>query len=247
MKPSSLARELSHPLSLAWALVCISIQHHYRREGQLAREYAESVVSLAEEHGFPLFSAWGTVCRGWALAEQGRIEEGIAQPLQSRTAFQVMEIGFSQSYLLALLAEAYGKGGQTDAGLQIIAEALDGMQNTGQHHYEPELYRLKGELTLAQSSVQRLASSVTNPQSLAPNPQAEAEAEECFWKAIEVARKQEAKSLELRAVMSLSRLWQQQGKKEEARQMLAEIYNWFTEGFDTKDLQDAKALLAELS
>jgi predicted ATPase len=101
--------------------------------------------------------------------------------------------------------------------------------------YKAELYRVKGELTLARSRVQSLGSSVQK------------EVEECFRKAIEIARKQEAKSLELRAVMSLARLWQQQGKKEEARQMLAEIYNWFTEGFDTADLKDAKALLEELS
>src|SRR5712692_1733827 len=191
MKPSSLARELSHPFSLAWALVDISVQHHYRREGQLAREYAESVVSLAEEHGFPLWSAWGTVCRGWALAEQGRIEEGIAQLLQSRTAFQVMEIGFGQSYLLALLAEAYGKGGQTDAGLQIIAEALDGMQNTGQHHYEPELYRLKGTLTL--QSRTSLGQVSGKSQTSQDKSEVEQKAEECFWKAIDIAREQQAK------------------------------------------------------
>ena len=109
------------------------------------------------------------------------------------------------------------------------------MGKTGERYYEAELYRLKGELTLAQSRVQGLASSVQK------------EAEECFQKAIEVARKQQAKSLELRAVMSLSRLWQQQGKKSEARQMLAEIYGWFTEGFDTKDLQEAKVLLEKLA
>ena len=119
------------------------------------------------------------------------------------------------------------------------------MDRTGERYHEAELYRLKGELTLAQSSVQRLESRVTNPQSPAPNPHAEAEA--CFLKAVEIARRQQAKSLELRAAMSLSRLWQQQGKKEEAHSMLAEIYGWFTEGFDTKDLQEAKALLEELS
>jgi hypothetical protein len=110
---------------------------------------------------------------------------------------------------------------------------------------EAELYRLKGQLTLQKLSVASSQSSATNPQSPTPNPQTEAEA--CFLKAIEVARKQQAKSLELRAVISLSRLWQQQGKKAEARQMLAESYGWFTEGFDTKDLQEAKALLEELT
>ena len=123
--------------------------------------------------------------------------------------------------------------GQEEEGLTALAEALDLVDRTGERMYEAELYRLKGELTLAQSRVQGLASSVSN------------EAEECFWKAIDIARRQQAKSLELRAVMSLSRLWQQ-GKKDEARKLLADIYGWFTEGFDTKDLQEAKALLESL-
>jgi predicted ATPase len=109
------------------------------------------------------------------------------------------------------------------------------VEKNDEHQYEAEIYRLKGELTLQQARVQGLASSVQE------------EAGVCFHKAIEIARRQSAKSLELRAVMSLSRLWQHQGKKDEARQLLAEIYGWFTEGFDTKDLQEAKALLAELT
>ncbi len=115
------------------------------------------------------------------------------------------------------------------------------MHKTGERVWEAELYRLKGQLTLQKFQVSGSKFQVP------PNPQAEAEAEACFLKAIEVARKQQAKSLELRAVMSVSRLWQRQGKKAEARQMLAEIYGWFTEGFDTKDLQEAKALLHELA
>jgi len=109
------------------------------------------------------------------------------------------------------------------------------------------MYRLKGELTLQKFQVSSPNFQVSNPPHVIPSPQAEAEAEACFHKAIDIARQQSAKSLELRAAMSLSRLWQQQGKGAEARQMLAEIYNWFTEGFDTKDLQEAKALLAELT
>jgi predicted membrane chloride channel (bestrophin family) len=140
--------------------------------------------------------------------------------------------------------------GQTEEGLTLLAEGLAVADKTGERFYEAELYRLKGQLTLqSQSSPRQVKtgqdkSEDTNPQSPIPNPQAEAEA--CFHQAIEIARRQQARSLELRAVMSLSRLWQQQGKKEEARQMLAEIYGWFTEGFDTKDLQEAKALLEEL-
>jgi Predicted ATPase len=133
-------------------------------------------------------------------------------------------------HFLALLAEAYEKAGQIEEGLSVLAEALAEVDKRGERYYEAELYRLKGELTLKQSRVQSL----------------ETEAESCFHQAIAIAHRQSAKSLELRAVMSLSRLWQRQGKKEEARQRLAEIYGWFTEGFNTKDLQEARALLQEL-
>jgi predicted ATPase len=144
------------------------------------------------------------------------------------------------------LAEAYGKVGQPENGLNVLAEALTKVEKSSEHFYEAELYRLKGELTLQQESkVQRLKFKVTNPQSLLFNPQVEAET--CFRKAIEVARKQQAKSWELRATTSLARLWQRQGKTKQAHKLLSEIYNWFTEGFDTKDLQEAKALLTELS
>ena len=144
-----------------------------------------------------------------------------------------------------------------EEGLSAVADAFTIVDNTGERFYEAELYRLKGELTLQsqtspgqvsdKSKTSQNKSAVPNTQHLVPSTQAEAEAEACFLKAIEIARRQSAKSLELRAVMSLSRLWQQQGKKDEARQLLAEIYGWFTEGFDTKDLQEAKALLEELA
>src|SRR5262249_36882788 len=134
--------------------------------------------------------------------------------------------------------------GQAEEGLSVLAEALAVVDKTEERFYEAELYRLKGELTLQQFKVQGSTLNVDNPHSAIPIPQSEAEA--CFLKAIEIARQQSAKSLELRAVMSLARLWQHQGKKDEARQLLAEIYGWFTEGFDTKDLQEAKALLGEL-
>ena len=134
---------------------------------------------------------------------------------------------------LGAVAQGYGQGGQVQEGLRVIAEALAMVEKNEERWNEAELYRIKGELTLAQSSVQNLESRVS-------------EAERCFLKAIEIARRQQAKSLELRATVSLARLWQQQGKRAEAHQILAEIYNWFTEGFDTKDLQEAKTLLNEL-
>jgi tetratricopeptide (TPR) repeat protein len=157
------------------------------------------------------------------------------------------------------LAEAYERGGKMAEGLSVVEKALEVIDKTDERNYEAELWRLKGELIL-QSRVQSLESRVkkssklkvqnaksknTDPRSLLPAPQSEAEA--CFLKAIDIARHQQAKSLELRATMSLARLWQQQGQKNKARKMLADIYGWFTEGFDTKDLQEAKALLEELS
>jgi len=174
----------------------------------------------------------GTIQRGWALAEQGQAEAGINQMHQSLATLRATGTELFRLYYLALLAEAYGKTEQEEEGLTALAEALAAVDRTGERRYEAELYRLKGELTL-QSSIQSLESRVK-------------EAEVCFHKAIDIARRQQAKSLELRAVMSLSRLWQQ-GKKAEAQQMLAETYDWFTEGFDTKDLREAKTLLEELT
>jgi predicted ATPase len=149
-------------------------------------------------------------------------------------------------YYLAMLAEAYGRDGQAGEGLTVVGEALAIVDKNEERWWEAELYRLKGELVL-QSTVHGPQSEIPNLQHPTPSTQAEAEAEECFLRAIDIARKQQAKSLELRAVMSLSRLWQQLDKTTEAQRMLAEVYGWFTEGFDTKDLQEAKMLLEELT
>jgi len=250
----TLAQELAHPQSLAIALVTGGWLHQYCREGQAAQARAEAAIALSTEQGFAQLLALGTIQRGWALTEQGQGEEGIVQLRQGLAACRATGAELYRSAHLALLAEACGKREQAEEGLTVLAEALAAVNKTGERFYEAELYRLKGELTLQQLSVASSQLSVLNPQSSTPNTQpptpstqAEAEAEACFLKAIEIARRQNAKSLELRAGMSLSRLWQQQGKKAEARQMLAEIYGWFTEGFDTKDLQEAKELLEELS
>ncbi len=192
------------------------------------------MITLSNEQGFAFYVAQGTILWGWALAERGQREKGIVQMHQGLAAYQAMRSEIMRPYWLALLAEAYGKVGQAEEGLSVLAEALATVDKTGERWYEAEVYRLKGELTLKQSRVQRLASSVQK------------EAEECFHKAIDIARRQQAKSWELRAVTSLARLWQQQGKKDEARRVLAEVYGWFTEGFDTADLQEAKALLDSL-
>jgi DNA-binding winged helix-turn-helix (wHTH) protein/tetratricopeptide (TPR) repeat protein len=234
----TLAQGLSHPYSLAYAFYFAAELHQFRRERQAAQEWVERSITLSTEQGFPLFLTLGTVLRGWALAKQGQMKEGIAQMRQSRSPFT-----------LAVLAEAYGKVGQVEDGFTVVAEALALIDKTGERVNEAELYRLKGMLTLQSKTsfgqVSNKLGHVRSPQH--PTPSTQAEAEACFQQAIDIAHRQSAKSLELRAVMSLSRLWQQQGKKEEAKQMLAEIYGWFTEGFDTKDLQEAKALLEELS
>jgi predicted ATPase len=230
----SIARELTHLPSLALALGFASHFHLFRREGKAAQERAEAALTLSTDRGFTVWLASGTILRGWALAEQGQGKEGITQIRQGLAAYRATGSEISRPYYLTLLAEAYGKVGQPGEGLTTLAEALAVVDNTGERWWEAELYRLKGELTL-QSKVQ------------SPRPKVEEEAEECFQKAIDIARRQQAKSLELRAVMSLARPWQQQGKREEARQMLAEIYGWFTEGFDTADLKEAKTLLEQLS
>jgi predicted ATPase len=132
-------------------------------------------------------------------------------------------------YFFALMTEAYGKVGKPEDGMSVLVEALAIVDNTGGRYWEAELHRLKGELLLMQQR-QRMD-----------------EAEECFQQALNIARRQQAKSFELRAAMSLSRLWQHQGKHKEAHRLLSEIYGWFTEGFDTVDLEEAKALLDELA
>jgi len=241
----ALAQELSHPFSLAFALSFTARLHQYRREGQVTCEQAQAAITLATEQEFPFWVAQGTILWGWALTTQGQGEEGIAQLHQGMAAYRAAGAELSVPYWLALLAEACGHTGQMEEGLRVLAEALVMANRSGEQAYAAELYRLTGQLVL-QSGVCSPESELPNTQHPTPSTQAEAEAEVCFLKAIEIARGQQAKSLELRAVISLGRLWQQQEKTGEARQMLAEIYNWFTEGFDTADLQEAKVLLEEL-
>jgi predicted ATPase len=225
----TLARGHAHAFSLAFALFHVAAIHQLRREARTAQEIVEAVITLATEQGFPYWLPSGTFLRGWILTEQGQTEEGITQIRQSITTHQAIGTEEWRPYWLAYLAAAYGKSEQAEAGHTLLVEALTIVHNTGECFYEAELYRLKGELLLSLSADNH------------------AEAEGCFHQALDVAQRQHAKSLELRAATSLSRLWQQQGKREEARQLLAEIYGWFTEGFDTADLQEAKALLEELS
>jgi predicted ATPase len=225
----ALARRLAHPFSLAQALHFSAHLHQLRREPQAARAQAEATLALCTEQGFGMFGAWSLLPRGWALAQQGEVTEGIAQIRQGFAGFRATGAGLTWPWWLALLAEACGTVGQLDEGLRALEEALAAVQRNEEGHYEAEVYRLKGELLLQEAPAHQEA------------------AEEHFQQALAVARSRQAKSWELRAAMSLSCLWQRQGKREEARQLLAPIYGWFTEGFDTADLREAKALLEELS
>jgi predicted ATPase len=221
----TLAREMSHPHILAAVLFFAAKSHQFCRERHLAQELAEASIVLAREQGLPVWVPSATTVCGWALAMQGQWEEGIAQIQQSLVAQQAAGMQIARPSFLILLTEAHAAAGQAEAGLGVLAEALAQMDHTGERYHEAEVYRLKGELLLQQA--------------VPDAPQAEA----CFQQALAVARRQQAKSWELRAAMSLCRLWQQQGKRDEARELLAPVYGWFTEGFDTADLQEAKALL----
>jgi adenylate cyclase len=232
----SLAQEISESFSLAVALVFAGGLHQFRREGHAGHERAEAVIALSAEQGFAMWLGWGTFLQGWALAEQGQGKEGMAQMCYGLNAYQAIGAEILRPYFLALLAEAYGKVGQAEEGLRLLTEALELVDKNGERLYEAELHRLKGVLLLQEGKRQKAKGK----------RQKALEAEESFRQALDIARHQQAKSLELRAAISLSRLWQQQGKREEARELLAEIYGWFTEGFDTTDLREAKALLDEL-
>jgi predicted ATPase len=224
----TLAQRIVHPFSLGFALVVAAVFHQSRREVRAAQGHAEAAINLATEQGFPYWMALSSMLRGWALAHQGQAQEGIEQLNQGLIAHRATGAELWRPYFLALLAEAHGIQGEPETGLTALTEALTLVDTTGERWYEPELYRLKGELLLKQSSDNRT------------------EAESCFRQAISIAQNQSAKSWELRAATSLTRLWQQQGKRDEARQLLGDVYGWFTEGFDTADLQDAKALLEAL-
>lgn len=240
----ALARELSHPFSLVWDLVGAGWLCQFRREESMVRTYAKEVIQLSSDQGFSFWLILGNILRGWALFEQGLRQVGIAQMQQGLVAFRATGQEMARLYLPALLAEACGKAGQVEEGLSTLAEALAQVDKTDERFYEAELHRLKGELLLVQKSKEQKSKVEDSPGSSVQSP--ESEEEECFLKAVEVAQRQQAKSLELRASMSLARLWQSQGKQLEAHSMLSGIYNWFTEGFDTKDLQEAKELLEEL-
>jgi len=224
----ALAQWLSDPFSLAFAQLGMGVVRQLRREAFAVQERSETLMSLCAEHGLIQYSYYRNFLGGWALAEQGHNEEGIAL-IEEGLASSVIGDKLNRSYFLVLLAESCRKTSRVKDGLRALGEASAVADEQEVHFADAEIHRMKGELLLEQDS-----SSVT-------------EARICFQQAIEVARQQSTKSLELRATTSLARLLALQDRRDEARTILAEIYSWFTEGFDTADLKDAKALLEELT
>ncbi|NOT54830.1 MAG: AAA family ATPase, partial [Deltaproteobacteria bacterium] len=248
----TLARDLAHPFSLAYALGWAARTYRLRGEQQASHELEDEWLGLCTEYGFSHQFAMATISQGWGFAEEGQPEAGLMQIRQGLTAYRATgeELG-SSSYVI-LLAEAYGRTGRFAEALTTFSEAQAFVHKTEERFWEAELYRLQGEVTLQQEAraheleVGSLIPQVSSLKPLAPNGVAR-EAEAWFLKAIAVARQQQAKSFELRSTVSLARLWHKQGKAREAHQVLSAIHDWFTEGFDTKDLQEAKALLDTLS
>src|SRR5262249_47090235 len=255
----ALARaEESNQLGLfTFTLLYAEIVKHLRGEYDEVGQLAQQMEMLAREHEFPLAVTLGTLLHGGMVVRRGVPEQGMELLTTGLAQYRATGAQLLVPYFLSFLAEGYTRKGQIAEALQVVNDALNLTATNLDVFWEAELYRLKGELSLQSGQVADKSKTshnqsrhvrsprpaVPHTQPPAPDPQAEA----CFLKAIEIARQQEAKLLELRATMSLAHLWQQQRKKKEARQRLSEIYNWFTEGLDAKDLQAAKSLLAELA
>ena len=224
----ALAQALGHPPSLVLSQLFAATLYHHRREVLEVQTQAEALLSLATAQQFPLWAGWGACWLGWALAMQGQGEADMMQMRQGLAAILATGQLLSQPFCLVLVAEAAERAGQVTEGLRLVAEALAAFEASGRGDMLVEAYRVQGNLLLQHA------------------PADTAQAEACFQQALTIARRQQAKSWELRATVSLSRWWQQQGKCQEAHDLLAPIYGWFTEGFDTADLQEARALLEEL-
>ena len=226
---SALVHALAHPFSLAFARCRAAHVYQLRRDVPAVYEHAEAAVALSTEQDFAQWATIGTSMRGWALAMQGQGEAGMAQVRQGITAYRATGAALHVPYFCTLLADVCDHLGHPTDGLQALAEAHTLVEQHEERWWEAEVCRLRGVLLLRQTGT------------------SQGEAETWLQQALDVARRQEAKALELRAAMSLARLWREQGKRAEAHELLAPIYGWFTEGFDTADLQEAKALLEVLT
>jgi predicted ATPase len=223
-----LAQQLSISLYVAQALGMRANLHQVRREIHLTLEWSEQTIAYATERGIPYWLAFATIVHGWALTAHGQQAAGIAQIRQGLATYQSTGARLGGAWCQLLLAEAYGKSGKIEEALQALEEALVLVDHTQERYYEAEIHRLKGEFLLMQGGTETVAHA-------------------CFRQALAVARRQSARSWELRAATSLARLWSVQGKRAEAHALLTPIYGWFSEGFDTADLQEAQSVLESLS
>lgn len=228
LKAVNLAKAWGHPFFLSFALMFAAYSAFYRRDCETAREMAQETIAVASEHGHPLWLGGGLATLGWVLGVEGNLEEGITKIQRGQEILKTIGAWLPYTSDLTLLAGIYLHAGKKREGLAVIDEALARIEKMEGWDEEPEVHRLQGKLLLLDAGY-------------------ETDAEACFQRAIEVAKEQKARSWELRATMSLCRLMNKQGKQAQARIMLSEIYNWFTEGFETPDLQEAKSLLDTLS
>jgi tetratricopeptide (TPR) repeat protein len=219
-----LARSTNHPFMLSESCICAAFSSWDRRQVQKTKKFALETISISRQHGYSFDLGGGLGLLGWALGQEGKLDEGINKIRQGLALVKECNSWLFYQHLLPLLADTYLKAGMAEEGLTVVDESLALIKESAFRVLEPEIYRLKGELLLLEKGN-------------------EPEAEGCFQRAIESAKAQKAKSWELRATMSLCRLWQKQGKGEQAKKLLSEIYGWFTEGFGYPDLQDAQALL----
>jgi adenylate cyclase len=227
----ALAHSINHPLTVAMACNFAATCYQVRREPEVVQELEDVRLEYSRKHDFDLFLLLGEIYRGWLAAERGRLEEGLAQIQYGVAAFQAIGAELGRPTFLGILADVYDRLGRTDEALATVDDAFALAEQTGLHYWDAELHRMKGDFLLHAG---------------ARGDAAESAAEACFREALDIARRQQGKLIELRAAMSASRLLQRQGRTDEARALLAGVYGWFTEGFATPDLVDAKALLDAL-
>jgi predicted ATPase len=225
----ALARRLKHPATLGMAAAFVAMPYQFCRDAKAVEELATEAVALSTEHDLAYYRGFGVILGGWALTQRGRREEGIARLRMGLDAFRATEAVFLVPYFSTLLAEVYCETGQAAEGLRV----LDAIDATHDRYWVAELHRLRGELILKR-------------QDAGDARELEAKAEACFLQALGEARERNAKSLELRAAISMSRLWMKQRRRPEARALMTETFAWFTEGFATRDLKEARLLLEDL-
>jgi predicted ATPase len=225
----SFGETLAHVPSLAHALLWGALVHQLRRDRASVLACGERLIKLGTEHGLPQYRAVGSMARGWVCVHEGQVDTGLAEMRRALNTYTTLQAKLLSAYYHSTLAEAYYCAGDTALGLAAISDALNLSDQTTERFWWAGMLHLKGNILVSASASRRT------------------DIESCYREALRIARRQDAKSIELRVALDLARLWRDQGKRVEARDLLGPIYSWFTEGFDARDLKDAKALLDELA